>query len=120
VKFQLRCNNTPIPNAVARLTLKPADGSTTPGTDQPISTDEADEAKTGNLFRYDSTSRRYIFNLSTKRGYTTPNGTTRLFAPGTWTLSVLLDDGTYRSVDIQIVPGDRHPDDELTSSSFKR
>jgi hypothetical protein len=107
IKFQLLCHGVSIANAVARLTLKPADGTTTPGTDQPISTDEADEAMTGNLFRYDSTSHQYIFNLSTKRGYTTPNGTTKSFAPGMWTLSVLLDDGTYRSVNIRLT-GSNH------------
>jgi hypothetical protein len=34
-------------------------------------------ATTGNLFRYDATSGQYIFNLSTKSGYTNANGTTR-------------------------------------------
>jgi VCBS repeat-containing protein len=61
-------------------------------------------ATTGDLFRYDATSGQYIFNLSTKTGYTNPNGTTvTAFSQGTWTLTVILQDGTSRSVNIQLV-----------------
>ncbi len=55
------------------------------------------------LFRYDATSGQYIFNLLTKAGYTNPNGTTTSFAQGTYTLTVILDDDTTRSVNINIV-----------------
>jgi len=52
----------------------------------------------------DATSQQYIFNLSTKIGYTNPDGTTiSSFSEGTWTLSILLDDGTSRSINIQLV-----------------
>jgi hypothetical protein len=100
VKFQLLCNDAPITNAVANLTVKMANGSTTAGTDVPSSTSAA---TTGNLFRYDGTSQQYIFNLSTKDSYTNPDGTARPFTAGTWTLSIVLDDGTSRSVNLQLV-----------------
>ncbi|HWJ02476.1 MAG TPA: PxKF domain-containing protein, partial [Verrucomicrobiae bacterium] len=41
-------------------------------------------ATTGNLFRYDLTNNQYIFNLSTKSG----------FSPGTYQISIILDDGS--------------------------
>jgi hypothetical protein len=81
------------------LVVKQFDGSPETGVDEPVST----AATTDNLYRFDSTSQRYLFNLSTKAGYTNPSGGTIAFAQGTWTLSVLLDDGTYRSVNIQLV-----------------
>jgi len=46
---------------------------------------------------------QYIFNLSTKLGYTNPNGTSLKFAQGTWTLSVVLGDGSVNNVKIQLV-----------------
>jgi hypothetical protein len=100
VGFQLLCGSTPITNAVAKLVVKEYDGTPDPGVDEPISTAAA---TTGNQFRYDSTSQQYIFNLSTKQGYTNPDGSTSAFTVGTWTLSVLLDDGSYRSVNIQLI-----------------
>ncbi len=101
VKFRLMCGTTPIDNAVAKLNIKQADGTPDPGTDEAVSTAAS---TTGNLFRYDATNQQYIFNLSTKTGYTNPNGTTiTAFSAGTWTLSVLLDDGTFRSINIQLV-----------------
>jgi hypothetical protein len=100
VKFRMMCGTTPIDNAVAKLNVKKADGTPDPGVDEAVSTAAS---TTGNLFRYDATSGQYIFNLSTKNGYTNPNGTTVSFAAGTYTLSILLDDGSYRSVNIHIV-----------------
>ena len=95
------CSTTPIDNAVANLNVKKADGTPDPGVDEAISTAAS---TTGNLFRYDSLSGQYIFNLSTKGGYTNPNGTTiSAFSAGAYTLSVLLDDGTFRSVNINLV-----------------
>lgn len=99
VKFQLLCNGVPITNAVAKLTVKQADGTSIPGTGVPTSTDASAPS---NLFRYDSTSQQYIFNLSTKSAYANPGGNTNAFVPGTWTISILLDDGTYRSVNIRL------------------
>lgn len=101
VKFTLACGTTPITNAVAKLTVKLADTNPDPGVDEVISTSAA---TTGNLFRYDSTSGQYIFNLNTKAGYTNPDGTTTSFTSmGTYRLSILLDDGTSRSVNVQMV-----------------
>ncbi len=100
VKFRMMCGTTPIDNAVAKLNVKKADGTPDPGVDEAVSTAAS---TTGNLFRYDATSGQYIFNLSTKTGYTNPNGITVSFAAGTYTLSVMLDDGTFRSVNINIV-----------------
>ena len=64
-------------------------------------------ATSGNLFRYDELSKQYIFNLSTKAGYTNPSGSgssnVTSFSQGTWTLWILLDDGSSRSVKIQLV-----------------
>ena len=100
VKFRMMCGTTPVDSAVAKLNVKKADGTPDPGFDEAVSTAAS---TTGNLFRYDLTSGQYIFNLSTKTGYTNPNGTTVSFAAGTYTLSILLDDGSYRSVNINIV-----------------
>ncbi len=100
VKFKLVCGTTPISNAVAKLNVKRADGTPDPGVEEAVSTAAS---TTGNLFRYDATAGQYIFNLSTKSGYTNPNGTTVSWAAGTYTLSILLDDGSYRSVNINIV-----------------
>lgn len=100
VKFKLVCGTAPIDNAVARLNVKKSDGTPDPGTEEAVSTAAS---TSGNLFRYDSTSGQYVFNLSTKSGYTNTNGTTVSFAAGTFTLSIMLDDGTFRSVNIQLV-----------------
>lgn len=101
VKFKLTCGTTPITDAVAKLTVKLADTNPDAGVDEVISTAAA---TTGNLFRYDSTSGQYIFNLNTKAGYTNPDGTTTSFTSmGTYRLSILLDDSTSRSVNVQMV-----------------
>ncbi|NUR05959.1 MAG: hypothetical protein HOQ45_02985 [Nocardioidaceae bacterium] len=100
VKFALTCAGKPVAGAVAKLTVKKADGTPDPGTAEAVSTAAS---TTGNLFRYDATAGQYIFNLSTKNGYTNPGGATVTFTAGTYTLSVLLDDGSYHSVNIQIV-----------------
>lgn len=99
VKFGLTCGGSPVVGVVAKLNVKKADGTPDPGTDEAVTTAAS---TTGNLFRYDATAGQYIFNLSTKNGYTNPNGTTVVFTAGTYTLSVLLDDGSYRSVNIQL------------------
>jgi hypothetical protein len=101
VKFRLSCNGVSISTAVAKLYVKQGDGAPDPGTDEAISTAAS---TTGNLFRYDATAGQYIFNLSTKQGYTNPGSTTATaFTSGTWTLKILLDDGTFKSINIQLV-----------------
>jgi hypothetical protein len=101
VKFQALCGTTPVANVVAQLNVKKADGTPNPGIDEAISTAAS---TTGNLFRWTGApDNQYIFNLSTKSGYTNPGASTpTAFATGTWTISAVLDDGTYRSVDIQL------------------
>jgi hypothetical protein len=101
VKFRLTCGSTPISNAVAKLYVAKGDSVPDPGVDEAISTAAS---TTGNLFRYDATAQQYIFNLSTKLGYTNPGSSTPVsFAPGSWTLKIGLDDGTYKSINIQLV-----------------
>lgn len=93
IKFLLQCGTQPISDASARLVLKPSDGTPTPGTDTPSS---------GGSFSYVG-GGQYQFNLSTKSGFLTSSGVPQSFAPGSWTLSILLGDGTYRSVEINLV-----------------
>jgi hypothetical protein len=101
VKFQLLCGSTPIATAVAKLYVAKGDAVPDPGVDEAISTAAS---TTGNLFRYDSTAQQYIFNLSTKLGYTNPGSSTATsFSQGTWTLKILLDDNTWRSINVQLV-----------------
>ena len=103
VKFELRdANGAPVTNATnIRLFVSQADSKPDPGVDEVISTSAS---TTGNLFRLaDATTGQWIFNLSTKSGYTS-NGTTVSFtSQGTYKLSAVLDDGSSRSVNIQLV-----------------
>jgi|GEM_PF-3385065 len=99
VKFQLTCNGVSISNAVAYMYVAKGDTVADPGVDEAVSTSAA---TTGNLFRYDVTGQQYIFNLSTKLGYTNPGGGTVSFSTGTWTLKILLDDGKWYSVNVQL------------------
>jgi hypothetical protein len=100
VKFQALCGTTPVSGVVAKLNVKFGDLTPDPGAEEAISTSAA---TTGNLFRWTGApDNQYIFNLSTKSGYSNPGGGTIAFTIGTWTLSALLDDGTYRSVIIQL------------------
>jgi hypothetical protein len=103
VKFELRdANGAPVTNATnIRLFVSQADSKPDPGLDEVFSTSAA---TTGNLFRLaDATTGQWVFNLSTKSGYTS-NGTTVSFtSQGTYKLSAVLDDGSSRSVNIQLV-----------------
>lgn len=95
VKFQILCNGTPVTNAVASLTVS-QNGSVAGNANS------TSAATTGNLFRYDSTSQQYVFNMSTKNGYTNPDGSTATFTTGTWTLTITLDDGSTHAYAIQL------------------
>ena len=100
VKFQALCNGSPVAGVVARMFVVKGDSQPDPGVDEPISTAAS---TTGNLFRYDGSSQ-HIFNLGTKLGYyDNPGGTRVTFAQGSWTLKIGLDDGTFRSVNMQLV-----------------
>ena len=101
VKFRLlHPDGTPIDNAMAHLWIHKA-GTSSGAVNEAVSTANAG---TGNEFRYDLTSGQYVFNLSTKAGhvYTNPNGQPVHVEEGKWTLIIALDDGTNRTVDIDI------------------
>ena len=102
VKFQATCNGVAVPTVVAKMFVKQGDSQPDPGVDEAVSTSAA---TTGNLFRWTgSPDNQYIFNLSTKLGYGNPDGTNiTSFTQGTWTLKIGLDDGTFRSVNVQLV-----------------
>jgi hypothetical protein len=101
VKFTALCGGLPLSTVVAKMYVAKGDSVADPGVDEAVSTAAA---TTGNLFRYDPTGAQYIFNLSTKLGYLNPGATaTTSFTPGTWTLKIGLDDGTWRSVNVQLV-----------------
>jgi len=88
VKFQLTGASAGITNLTATLWLQRL-GTTPTGTNlEAISTSSA---TTGNLFRYDSTSGQYIFNLSTKP-----------LSVGTYQLRIDLGDGVLRTVNISL------------------
>jgi hypothetical protein len=101
VKFTATCNGVPLTNVVARMYVVKGDAQPDPGVDEAVSTAAS---TTGNLFRYDATAGQYIFNLSTKLGYLNPGSmSSTSFTPGTWTLKIGLDDGSWRSVNVQLV-----------------
>ncbi len=69
------CSGVPIPNTTVTIQIfKITD--TILGTQDELTVDASGNSNTGNLFRYDSSSGQYIYNLSTK-GYTT--GTYRVY-----------------------------------------
>lgn len=89
VKFQLTdSNNAYISNAVTQLLVaKISDGVV--GTDEvPLSTNGADS---GSVFRYDTTSSQYIYNLSTDS-----------LGVGSWQLKTVLNDGKVYTVVISV------------------
>jgi hypothetical protein len=108
VKFQLKDATGALVTGdqIAQLAVNQSDTKPDAGVDEAISTAAS---TTGNWFRYDATSGQHIFNLSTKSGYTTPDPNnpgqikTVQFSQGTWTLWILLKDGTSRSVKVQLV-----------------
>jgi len=89
VKFQLRdAGGNYVRTAIARIYVaKISDGIV--GSEMEAASTSA--ATTGNLFRYDSTSDQYIFNLGTKP-----------LSVGTWQIRILLDDETSKYVMISL------------------
>jgi hypothetical protein len=89
IKFQLiDAQGNYISTATAKLFVAQISNSVI-GTDvEAVSTAAA---TTGNLFRYDSTAKQYIFNLSTKS-----------LSKGTWQIKAVLDDGTSYSIQISL------------------
>ena len=86
VKFQLSGTAAGITNLPAKLYYAKVSNSLVGTELEAISTSAAD---TGNQFRYDSTAKQYIFNLSTKG-----------FSEGTYQLRVDLGDGISHTVNI--------------------
>ena len=90
VKFQLWDDQGNfVTDAIAKIFLQKLDNDLPDG--DPIDGDSTSAATTGNLFRYDSDSQQYIFNLGTK-----------LLSPGTWQIRIELDDGTSYIVNISL------------------
>jgi len=89
VKFQLTdADGNFVTNAVATIWVKKLSNGVLPGEMEAVSTSAA---TTGNLFRYDSTSNQYIFNLATK-----------LLSKGNWRITIDLGDGTLNYVNINL------------------
>jgi hypothetical protein len=91
VKFQLTdANGAFVTGAVAEIQIAKINNDTgLPGDYQDGGS--SGSASTGNVFRYDSTGNLYIFNLSTKG-----------LSAGTWSILVILDDGSPHSVLISL------------------
>jgi hypothetical protein len=86
VKFQLWDDQGSfVTDAVANIFVKKISNGTS-GEEAAVSTAAA---TTGNLFRYDSSSNQYIFNLATKS-----------LSVGTWKIRIELDDGMSYYVEI--------------------
>jgi hypothetical protein len=89
VKFQLKdAQGNFISTAVAKIYVTKISNAVLGDEMEPVSTSAA---TTGNLFRYDSTSNQYIFNLGTKT-----------LSKGTWQIKAVLDDGTSKTVLISL------------------
>jgi hypothetical protein len=88
VKFQLTGGSAGVTNLLATLSLAHVSSSITGTYVEAVSTSAA---TTGNVFRYDATSKQYIFNLATDG-----------LSAGTWRLSIDLGDGLARTVDISL------------------
>ncbi|MCJ7634234.1 PxKF domain-containing protein, partial [Candidatus Bathyarchaeota archaeon] len=89
VKFQLRdIQGNFISTAIANISVAKITDHTIGTEVEAVSTSAA---TTGNLFRYDPTSKQYIFNLSTKS-----------LSKGTWQIKVVINDGTTRTVKISL------------------
>jgi hypothetical protein len=102
VKFTLSSNGSPLNSAVAYLNVKKLDNSPDMGVDEaPLTI----APSSGNQFRLgDATTGQYIYNLSTKNAFTGANGSSiTTWTQGTYQLQIVLDDGTARTVNIQIV-----------------
>jgi len=92
VKFQLRDDQDNfVTDAVANIFVKKVSN----GTSGEVAAVSTAAATTGNLFRYDSSSNQYIFNLSTKLPLNGVNWST-----GTWEIRIELDDGMSYNVKI--------------------
>jgi hypothetical protein len=85
VKFALTGASAPITNALARLSYAQMSG----GVSGPVNEAVSNAAGDSGNFRYDATSKTYLFNWSTKG-----------IAPGTYQLSIDLGDGVSRTVNV--------------------
>jgi hypothetical protein len=89
VKFQLtNAQGNYVSTAIATISVQQFSGEDPVGDPIVLSANGAD---TGNMFRYDAAGNLYIFNLGTKD-----------LVQGTWQIRAALDDGTVKSVFIQL------------------
>ena len=89
VKFQLTdASGVSVTTAAANLYVSKVSDGVAGSEVEAISTSSA---TSGSLFRYDSTSDQYVFNLGTKG-----------LSSGTWQLRIALDDGTSHFVNISL------------------
>jgi hypothetical protein len=89
VKFQLRdALGGFISTAVARIYLSKVSDQ---AAGEEVEAVSPGQANTGNLFRYDSSSQQYIFNLGTKS-----------LSAGTWKIRIDLDDSTSKQATIAL------------------
>lgn len=99
VKMQLKATNgNYITNAIAYISVAKVDNNiegtyieATSTAAVYIEATSTAAATTGNLFRYDSSSDQYIFNLGTKS-----------LTKGTWRIKININDGTSNTVDISL------------------
>jgi hypothetical protein len=88
VKFKLTGASAAISNLVAHLRTAKA-SSTVTGTS--VEATQTCTANSGDTFRYDTTAKQYIFNLSTKG-----------MSAGTWSLRADLGDGVDHTVKVSL------------------
>lgn len=98
VRFRLTCNGVLVRNVLNMLAVEPGDTTGNPYVTVPTS-----YSTPANTFAWDNRGQQYLFDLSTKTPYLNPGASSpTTFAPGTYTLRVLLDDGTSRAVTIRL------------------
>jgi hypothetical protein len=89
VKFQLwDSNNNYVRTAIAKISVAKLTNAVLGDEVEAVLTSAA---TAGNLFRYDTASEQYIFNLGTKA-----------LSKGTWQIKIVLDDGTPKTVRISL------------------
>jgi hypothetical protein len=87
-KFMLQGGSAGITNLVAHLSVAKVSNTVTGNYVEAVSTGASDP---GNTFRYDSTGKQYIFNLSTKG-----------MSSGTWSLRADLGDGVNHTAKVSL------------------
>lgn len=92
VKFQLTAaDGTIVPNAIANIQVSLIQNTPSGTVDEDVATTASGSSNTGTLFRFDTTSGQYIYNLDTT-GYVT----------GTYLARTTINDGTTHDVQFSI------------------